>query len=46
MEFVQKLATLFEDLTDAEDLRVNAKCDRTVALYGYVRGANFRPTGI
>ncbi len=28
-----------EDLTHAEDIRLNAKCDRTVALYGYVRGS-------
>lgn len=27
-----------EDLTDPEAIRLNPKCDRTVSLYGYLRG--------
>ena len=27
-----------EDLTNPERIRQNPKCDRTVSLYGYVRG--------
>ena len=27
-----------EDLTDPETLRLDQKCDRTVSLYGYLRG--------
>eukprot|EP00898_Chlorokybus_atmophyticus_P007768 jgi/Chlat1/7993/Chrsp7S07775 len=32
-----------EDVTPPEEIRVNAKGDRTVALYGYLRGANLKP---
>ena len=32
-----------EDLTHPEEIRQNAKCDRTVALYGYVRGNPLLP---
>ena len=31
-----------EDVTDPELLRQNAKCDRNVCLYGYVRGTHFK----
>lgn len=37
------VADRFEDLTSRELLRRDAKCDRQVALYGYLRGANLRP---
>lgn len=42
----QKCITLFriEDLTDPEELRQNPKCDRQVSFYGYVRGANIKPS--
>ncbi|CAB4027885.1 ribosome biogenesis BMS1 homolog [Paramuricea clavata] len=36
------LADRIEDLTDAEELRQNPKCDRKVSFYGYVRGANVK----
>ncbi|XP_056627798.1 ribosome biogenesis protein BMS1 homolog [Triplophysa dalaica] len=32
------VADRMEDLTDPETLRLNPKCDRTVSLYGYLRG--------
>ena len=32
-----------EDLTHPEEIRQSAKCDRTVALYGYVRGIPLLP---
>ncbi|KAK9965745.1 hypothetical protein ABG768_004818 [Culter alburnus] len=32
------LADRMEDLTDPEVIRLNPKCDRTVSLYGYLRG--------
>lgn len=32
------LADRMEDITNTEEIRLNAKCDRTVVLYGYVRG--------
>ncbi|XP_049298010.1 ribosome biogenesis protein BMS1 homolog [Anopheles funestus] len=32
------IADRMEDITNAEQIRLNAKCDRTVVLYGYVRG--------
>ncbi|NP_001104620.2 ribosome biogenesis protein BMS1 homolog [Danio rerio] len=32
------LADRMEDLTDPEAIRLNPKCDRTVSLYGYLRG--------
>lgn len=31
-----------EDLTNPEDIRTNAKCDRKVSLYGYLRGAHMK----
>jgi ribosome biogenesis protein BMS1 len=36
------LADRVEDLTDPEAIRKNPKCDRTVTLYGYLRGTNFK----
>jgi ribosome biogenesis protein BMS1 len=39
------LADRIEDLTPREEIRLsNRKCDRTVTLYGYVRGLNLRPS--
>ncbi|XP_050980715.1 ribosome biogenesis protein BMS1 homolog [Labeo rohita] len=32
------VADRMEDLTDPEAIRLNPKCDRTVSLYGYLRG--------
>lgn len=32
------LGDRFEDLTNQEFIRKNPKCDRTISLYGYVRG--------
>ncbi|CAH0768758.1 unnamed protein product [Bemisia tabaci] len=32
------IADRMEDLTPPEEIRQNPKCDRTVSLYGYVRG--------
>lgn len=37
------LADRLEDLTPREEVRVNPKSDRTVALYGYLRGIPLRP---
>ena len=31
-----------EDLTDPETLRLDQKCDRTVSLYGYLRGTDLK----
>ena len=31
-----------EELTNPELIRQNAKCDRKVSLYGYVRGAHLQ----
>eukprot|EP01123_Difflugia_compressa_P004278 TRINITY_DN1564_c1_g2_i1.p1 TRINITY_DN1564_c1_g2~~TRINITY_DN1564_c1_g2_i1.p1 ORF type:complete len:764 (-),score=173.56 TRINITY_DN1564_c1_g2_i1:53-2344(-) len=31
-----------EDITDPESIRQNKKCDRTVALYGYLHGTNLK----
>ena len=31
-----------EDVTDPEKMRVNPKIDRSVCLYGYVRGTHFK----
>ena len=36
------LADRLEDLTPREDVRLNPKCDRTVALWGYLRGVPMR----
>lgn len=32
----------FEDITPAEAVRANPRCDRDVTLYGYVRGCNWK----
>ncbi|TPX62266.1 hypothetical protein PhCBS80983_g00497 [Powellomyces hirtus] len=37
------LADRVEDLTDPETLRTQPKSDRTVSLYGYMRGTNIKP---
>lgn len=34
-----------EDLTDPEKIRMDPKCDRTVSLYGYLRGAHLKNKG-
>ena len=31
-----------EDLTDPERIREDPKCNRTVSLYGYVRGTHLK----
>ncbi|KNC86865.1 hypothetical protein SARC_01011 [Sphaeroforma arctica JP610] len=36
------LADRMEDITNPEEKRVNPKCDRTVAVYGYVRGTHLK----
>ncbi|KAJ2999636.1 Glycoside hydrolase 2 (Mannanase, beta-galactosidase) [Globomyces sp. JEL0801] len=38
------LADRVEDLTDPEKIRVEPKCDRTVSVYGYLRGTNLKKT--
>ncbi|KAJ4987028.1 ribosome biogenesis protein [Stagonosporopsis vannaccii] len=38
------LADRFLDITPPTDIEQNPKCDRTIALYGYLRGTNF-PAG-
>ena len=32
----------FEDITDPDDVDDNGKCDRTIRLYGYMRGAHMK----
>lgn len=39
------LADRFLDITDPTAIEENPKCDRTVALYGYLRGTNFPAVG-
>uniref|UniRef100_A0A8C9U349 BMS1 ribosome biogenesis factor n=1 Tax=Scleropages formosus TaxID=113540 RepID=A0A8C9U349_SCLFO len=39
------VADRMEDLTDPETLRVDPKCDRTVSLYGYLRGTYLKNKG-
>jgi len=39
------LADRFEDMTAPQDIEKNPKCDRTVAVYGYLRGTNFPAQG-
>lgn len=39
------LADRFLDITPPTQVEENPKCDRTVALYGYLRGTNFPATG-
>ncbi|XP_065644146.1 ribosome biogenesis protein BMS1 homolog isoform X2 [Hydra vulgaris] len=36
------LVDRYEDLTNSELIRENSKCDRTVCLYGYMRGAHMK----
>ncbi|XP_063702700.1 ribosome biogenesis protein BMS1 homolog [Culicoides brevitarsis] len=36
------LADRMEDITNAENIRLNPKCDRDVVLYGYMRGVPLR----
>ncbi|KAJ3398596.1 Glycoside hydrolase 2 (Mannanase, beta-galactosidase), partial [Chytridiales sp. JEL 0842] len=36
------LADRVEDLTDPEKVAENPKCDRTVSIYGYLRGTNLK----
>ncbi|CAG8542928.1 34368_t:CDS:10 [Racocetra persica] len=36
------VADRVEDLTDPEEVRQNPLCDRTVTLYGYLRGTNMK----
>ena len=38
------LADRIEDLTPREMVRADPKCNRTVTLYGYLRGTNLRAT--
>ncbi|PWA14093.1 hypothetical protein CCH79_00016703 [Gambusia affinis] len=39
------LVDRMEDLTDLEQVRMDPKCDRTVSLYGYLRGAHLKNKG-
>uniref|UniRef100_A0A3Q2NU08 BMS1 ribosome biogenesis factor n=1 Tax=Fundulus heteroclitus TaxID=8078 RepID=A0A3Q2NU08_FUNHE len=39
------LVDRMEDLTDPEKIRTDPKCDRTVSLYGYLRGAHLKNKG-
>ncbi|KAF2193304.1 DUF663-domain-containing protein [Zopfia rhizophila CBS 207.26] len=39
------LADRFLDITPPTDIEKNPKCDRTIALYGYLRGTNFPAQG-
>ncbi|OJJ81522.1 GTPase BMS1 [Aspergillus glaucus CBS 516.65] len=39
------LADRFLDITPPTQIEEDPKCDRTVALYGYLRGTNFPATG-
>ncbi|RGB26964.1 hypothetical protein C1646_746590 [Rhizophagus diaphanus] len=36
------VADRLEDLTDPEEVRQNPLCDRTITLYGYLRGTNMK----
>jgi ribosome biogenesis protein BMS1 len=36
------LADRFEDVTPPEKVQVDHKCDRSVTLYGYLRGSNLK----
>ena len=36
------LVDRFEDVTPPERVHVNNKCDRNVAIYGYLRGCNLK----
>lgn len=37
------LADRFEDLTHEDEVQRHPKCDRTVCMYGYLRGTNLKP---
>jgi ribosome biogenesis protein BMS1 len=37
------LADRIEDLTSESNIQIDKKCDRNIALYGYVRGMNLKP---
>lgn len=39
------LVDRFLDITPPTDMEQNPKCDRTIALYGYLRGTNFPAQG-
>ncbi|XP_042364323.1 ribosome biogenesis protein BMS1 homolog [Plectropomus leopardus] len=39
------LVDRMEDLTDPERVRTDPKCDRTVSLYGYLRGTHLKNKG-
>ncbi|KAI9671672.1 MAG: Glycoside hydrolase 2 (Mannanase, beta-galactosidase) [Alyxoria varia] len=39
------LADRYLDVTSPTEIEQNPKCDRTIALYGYVRGTNFPAQG-
>ncbi|TPR09121.1 Telomere length regulation family protein [Aspergillus niger] len=39
------LADRFLDITPPTQIEENPKCDRTIALYGYLRGTNFPASG-
>lgn len=39
------LADRFVDITPPTEIEANPKCDRTIALYGYLRGTNFPAQG-
>lgn len=38
------LADRMEDLTPREEIRANPKADRTITVYGYLRGTHLRPS--
>ncbi|KAJ1018678.1 hypothetical protein NDA13_006367 [Ustilago tritici] len=38
------LADRMEDLTPREEIRANPKTDRTITVYGYLRGTHLRPS--
>lgn len=44
-EYILICAHRMEDLTDPEAIRVDPKCDRTVSLYGYLRGTFLKNKG-
>jgi hypothetical protein len=37
-------AALAQDITPRDTVRLNPKCDRDVALYGFLRGTNLKPS--
>ena len=36
------MADRFEDMTSTEEIRMKPNCERTISLYGYVRGCNLK----